>query len=204
MFDRVVVRSYHSGLLPLVGRYRGPEVGGLPSAANQYFHVPGSRNADAMNDEKVKPNKYLSISERHQGTNQTHTNMIVTAIPPPLANPYSLPCLHIHTPVVPSHIPVIANSNTKARIAEYQASPPVTICPFIKKVVKGFSNDSYRLSRSFLTVFICIGNSAEVFSLSKRRCTRSDDDLWLEWGCDATSMRELPIGAGGGYRFSSD
>jgi hypothetical protein len=107
-----------------------------------------------MNDENVKPNKYLPISERHQSKKTTHTNMIVTAIPPPLANPYSLPCLHIHTPVVPSQIPVIAKSNTRARIAEYQASPPVTTCPFIKKVVKGFSKDLYRLSRSFFTGFM--------------------------------------------------
>jgi hypothetical protein len=170
----------------------------------QHGLLPGSRNAEAMNDEKVKPNKYLQISENLYSKERTHTNMIVTAIPPPLANPYSLPCLHIHTPVVPSQIPVIANSNIKARIAEYQASPPVTICPFIKKVVRGFSKDIYRLSRSFLTGFMWIGNSAEGFSLSNRLCTRSDDDLWLECGCDATSMRELPIGAGGGYRFSAN
>jgi hypothetical protein len=204
MYGRAEDHSYHSVLLLVAGRYRGHEGADLSLAMLQHCLVPGSRNADAMNDEKVKPNKYLLISERHQIKKRTHTNMIVTAIPPPLANPYSLPCLHIHTPVVPSQIPVIANSNTKARIAEYQASPPVTICPFIKKVVKGFSKLLYRLSRSFLTGFMWIGNSAEGFSLSNRRWTRSDDDLWLEWGCDATSMRELPIGAGGGYRFSAD
>jgi hypothetical protein len=154
MFGRAEDHSYRSGLLPAAGRYRGHEAVSLWSAMFQYCLVPGSRNADAMNDEKVKPNKYLPISESHQGKKRTHTNMIVTAIPPPLANPYSLPCLHIHTPVVPSQIPVIAKSNTKARMAEYQASPPVTICPFIKKVVKGFSKLLYRLSRSFFTGFM--------------------------------------------------
>lgn len=204
MFGREGDHSYRSGLLPVAGRYRGHEAVSLSSAIFQYGHVPGSRKADAMNEKNVKPNRYLPISERHQSKTRTHTNMTVTAIPPPLANPYSLPCLHIHTPVVPSQIPVIANSNTRARIAEYQASPPVTICPFKKKVVKGFSKLLYRLSRSFLTGFMWIGNSAEGFSLSNRRWTRSEDDLWLECGCDATSMRELPIGAGGGYRFSAD
>ena len=169
MFGREGDHSYRSGLLPMAGRYRGHEGADLSLAILQYCLVPGSRNADAMNDEKVKPNKYLLISERHQSEKRTHTNMIVTAIPPPLANPYSLPCLHIHTPVVPSQIPVIAKSNTKARMAEYQASPPVTICPFKKKVVKGFSKDLCRLSRSFLTGFMWIGNSAEGFSLSSRR-----------------------------------
>ena len=153
MYGRVGDRSCHSGLLPMAGRYRGHGAVDLSSAVFRLCNVPGSRKADATNDEKVKPNRYLSISKRHQSKKATHTNKIVTAIPPPLANPYSLPCLHIHTPVVPSHIPVIANSNTKARIAEYQASPPVTIRPFIKKVVRGFSKLSNRLSRSFLTGF---------------------------------------------------
>ena len=95
-------------------------------------------------------------------------NTTVTAIPPPFASPYSLPCIHIHTPVVPSQTPAIPNSRIRARIAEYQSSPPVTIYPFKKKVVNGFSNDLYRLSLSFFAGFECKGNSAEGFSLSNR------------------------------------
>jgi hypothetical protein len=74
----------------------------------------------------------------------------------------------------------------------------------MKNVVKGFSKDLYRLWRSFFTGFAWIGNSAEGFSLSNRRCTKSLDDLWLECGCDAIFVRDVPIGPGGGYRFSSD
>jgi hypothetical protein len=65
MFGREGDHSYRSGLLQVAGRYRGHEAASLLSAMCQHGLLPGSRNADAMNDEKVKPNKYLQISESH-------------------------------------------------------------------------------------------------------------------------------------------
>jgi hypothetical protein len=35
-----------------------------------------------------------------------YTKTMTMAMPPPGARPYSVPCLHSHAPVVPSHTPV--------------------------------------------------------------------------------------------------
>lgn len=80
--------------------------------------------------------------------------MIVAAIPPPFANPYSVPCSHIHTPVVPSHTPDIPRSIANTNAIEYHVSPPMRTCPPKMKVERGFSKDIYFLCRfGFETLF---------------------------------------------------
>jgi hypothetical protein len=73
MYDPGVSHSYRSVLWPLVGRYQGHEVKGLVSAIFSKWYVPGSLNAEAMNEDKVNPNKYLDISTRNSRTGETPT-----------------------------------------------------------------------------------------------------------------------------------
>lgn len=67
MYGQAVSRSYRFALLPLADPH--PDLAGadLTSASLGVNNLPGSRKAAAINEDRVKPNRYLIISFSPEG-----------------------------------------------------------------------------------------------------------------------------------------